>query len=269
MRSVRPGNRKARGNFSSARFYATMAGNPAGFRRIRKERTMYYGYYYDPTYLLLIPGLILAVVAQGLVSSAYAKWSRVRSCSGLTGAEAARRILDAYGCEKVAIEHVPGSLTDHFDPRGGVLRLSDGVYGSNSVAAVAVAAHEAGHAIQNAEGYAPLAIRSRLVPVANIGSMASMPLFLMGIVFSFEPLVTIGIWCFFLAVLFHLVTLPVELNASGRAVSILGEGLPEEEMKGIRAVLRAAALTYVASALQALLQLARLLLLSQSRRRRD
>ena len=230
----------------------------------------YYGYYYDPTYLLLIPGLILALVAQVLVSSAFSKWSGVQSRTGVTGAELARRILDLNGCEDVRIERVPGKLTDNFDPENGVLRLSDEVYGSRSVAALGVAAHESGHAIQDAQDYAPLRIRSRLVPVANIGSQAAMPLFLLGIVFSWEPLVRIGIYCLALAVLFSLVTLPVEFNASGRAVAILDAGgLPEDELAGVKAVLRAAALTYVASALQALLQLARLILLSQSRRRRD
>ena len=229
----------------------------------------YYGYYADPTYLLLIPGLILALVAQAMVSGAFSKWSQVESRTGLTGAQMARRILDANGCGSVMIEHIPGKLTDNFDPADGVLRLSDEVYASRSVAALGVAAHEAGHAIQAATDYAPLRLRSALVPVAGIGSQAAMPLFLLGLIFSWQPLVRIGIYCFALAVLFYLVTLPVEFNASGRAVAILGGALPEEELRGVKAVLRAAALTYVASALQALLQLARLLLIANSRRRRD
>ena len=228
-----------------------------------------YGYYYDPTYLLLIPGVILAFVAQILVSSAFSKWSRVRSSSGLTGAEIARRILNANDCMDVKVAHIPGKLTDHFDPEQGTLRLSDEVYGSGSVAALAVAAHEAGHAIQNAQGYAPMRIRARIVPAANIGSMAAGPLFFLGLIASWEPLMHIGIYLFALAVLFYVVTIPVELDASGRALSILQTGLPEEEMRGARAVLRAAALTYVASALQALLQLLRLVAIANGRRRQD
>ena len=229
-----------------------------------------YGYYYDPTYLLLIPGIILALAAQGLVSSAFAKWSRVQSRTGVTGAELARRILDQNGCEDVRIQHVPGRLTDSFDPENGVLRLSDEVYASDSVAALGVAAHEAGHAIQDAQDYLPMRMRAAIVPVANIGSAAAMPLFLAGLVFSWQPLMRVGIYCFALAVLFYLITLPVEFNASGRAVAILDAGgLPQDELAGVKAVLRAAALTYVASALQALLQLLRLILLSQGRRRRD
>ena len=228
-----------------------------------------YGYYYDPTYILLIPGVILALVAQFLVTSAFAKWSRVRSSTGLTGAVIARRILDANGCENVAVAHIPGKLTDNFDPENGMLRLSDEVYGSDSVAALAVAAHEAGHAIQDAQGYAPMRIRARIVPAANIGSMAAGPLFFLGLIASWEPLMRIGIYLFALAVVFYLVTIPVEMDASGRALSILSAGLPEEEMRGAKAVLRAAALTYVASALQAVLQLLRLVALANSRRRDD
>ena len=228
-----------------------------------------YGYYYDPTYILLVPGVILALVAQFLVTSAFAKWSRVRSSTGLTGAVIARRILDANGCENVAVAHIPGKLTDNFDPENGMLRLSDEVYGSDSVAALAVAAHEAGHAIQDAQGYAPMRIRARIVPAANIGSMAAGPLFFLGLIASWEPLMRIGIYLFALAVVFYLVTIPVEMDASGRALSILSAGLPEEEMRGAKAVLRAAALTYVASALQAVLQLLRLVALANSRRRDD
>ena len=229
-----------------------------------------YGYYYDPTYLLLIPGVILAMVAQGMVSSAFSRWCQVRSRTGVIGAELARRILDRNGCQDVRIAHIPGKLTDNFDPENGVLRLSDEVFASDSVAALGVAAHEAGHAIQDAQNYAPLRIRSSIVPVANIGSTAAMPLFFIGLFASWQPLMRIGIYCFALSVLFYLVTLPVEFDASSRAVAILDAGgLPEEELRGVKAVLKAAALTYVASALQALLQLLRLVLLSQSRRRRD
>ena len=211
-------------------------------------------YYYDPTYLLLIPGLILALYAQFKVSSTYARFKREPSRSGLTGAQIARQILDTNGCGDVRIERVPGSLTDHYDPENGVLRLSEEVYGSRSIAALGVAAHEAGHAIQDATDYGPMRIRATLVPVANIGSSAAIPLFMLGLIFSWEPLLKIGILCFSLAVLFYVVTLPVEFNASGRAVALLASGyLPEDEVQGVKKVLSAAALTYVAAALQAIL----------------
>ena len=227
-------------------------------------------YYYDPTVLLLIPGLILALYAQLKVSSTYARYKKVHSGTGLTGAQIARQILDTNGCGSVRIERVPGSLTDHYDPENGVLRLSEEVYGSRSIAALGVAAHEAGHAIQDATDYGPMRIRATLVPVANIGSSAAIPLFMLGLIFSWEPLLKIGILCFSLAVLFYLVTLPVEFNASGRAVALLSSGyLPQDEVKGVKKVLSAAALTYVAAALQAILQLLRLVLLANSRRRDD
>ena len=227
-------------------------------------------YYYDPTYLLLIPGLILALYAQFKVSSTYARFKREPSRSGLTGAQIARQILDTNGCGDVRIERVPGSLTDHYDPENGVLRLSEEVYGSRSIAALGVAAHEAGHAIQDATDYGPMRIRATLVPVANIGSSAAIPLFMLGLIFSWQPLLKIGILCFSLAVLFYVVTLPVEFNASGRAVALLASGyLPEDEVQGVKKVLSAAALTYVAAALQAILQLLRLVLLANSRRRDD
>ena len=224
-------------------------------------------WYYDPTYLLLIPGLILAVYAQFRVSSTFNHWKQTASRTGLSGARIARMILDANGCGDVRIEHVRGSLTDHYDPENGVLRLSDEVYASRSIAALGVAAHEAGHAIQDAKDYAPMRIRANLVPLANIGSQAAVPLFMLGLLFSWEPLLKIGILAFSLAVLFYVVTLPVEFNASNRAVAVLAGGyLPDDEVKGVKAVLSAAALTYVAAALQALLQLLRLLLLANRRR---
>lgn len=227
-------------------------------------------YYYDPTYLLLIPGLLLALYAQVKMSSTFGRWSKVASRSGMTGAQMARQILDANGCRDVRVERVPGKLTDHYDPENGTLRLSDEVYSSRSIAALGVAAHEAGHAIQDAQDYSPLRFRASLVPVANIGSQASIPLFLLGLLASWEPLIKIGIFCFALSVLFYLVTLPVEFNASSRAVAVLSSGyLEEQEVRGVKAVLSAAALTYVAAALQALLQLLRLVLLANSRRRRD
>ena len=227
-------------------------------------------YYYDPTYLLLIPGLILALYAQFKVSSTCARVKKEPSRSGLTGAQIARQILDTNGCGSVRIERVPGSLTDHYDPENGVLRLSEEVYGSRSIAALGVAAHEAGHAIQDATDYGPMRIRATLVPVANIGSSAAIPLFMLGLIFSWQPLLKIGILCFSLAVLFYVVTLPVEFNASGRAVALLASGyLPDDEVQGVKQVLSAAALTYVAAALQAILQLLRLVLLANSRNRDD
>ena len=224
-------------------------------------------FYYDPTYLLLIPGLLLALYAQFKVTSAFNHWKQVRSRTGLSGAEIARMILDSNGCRDVRIEHVRGSLTDHYDPESGVLRLSDEVYASRSIAALGVAAHEAGHAIQDAKDYTPMRIRANLVPLANIGSQAAVPLFMLGLIFSWEPLLKIGILAFSLAVLFYVVTLPVEFNASNRAVAVLAGGyLPDDEVKGVKAVLSAAALTYIAAALQALLQLLRLVLLANRRR---
>ena len=224
-------------------------------------------YYYDPTYLLLIPGILLALYAQFKVNATFNHWKQVPSRIGMTGAQIARAILDANGCRDVAIERVSGSLTDHYDPENGVLRLSSEVYSSYSIAALGVAAHEAGHAIQDAKDYKPLRIRANLVPVANIGSNMALPLFMLGLIMSWEPLLKIGIFAFAFAVLFYLVTLPVEFNASSRAVSVLASGfLPDDEVKGVKAVLSAAALTYVAAALQAVLQLIRLVLLANRRR---
>ena len=185
----------------------------------------------------------------------------------MTGAEIARAILDSNNCRDVRIERVSGSLTDHYDPENNVLRLSSEVYGSTSIAALGVAAHEAGHAIQDAQDYAPLRIRANLVPVANIGSGMAIPLFMMGLLMSWEPLTKLGIFAFAFSVLFYVVTLPVEFNASRRAVTVLASGyLPQDEVKGVKAVLSAAALTYVAAALQAVLQLLRLVLLANRRR---
>lgn len=224
-------------------------------------------YYYDPTYFLLIPGILLALFAQFRVTSAFNHWKQVASRSGMTGAQMARAILDGKGCRDVRIEPVQGSLTDHYDPVNGVLRLSSEVYGSRSIAALGVAAHEAGHAIQDAQDYAPMRIRANLVPVANIGSQAAVPLFMLGLIMSWEPLLKVGILAFAFSVLFYLVTLPVEFNASNRAVAVLSSGyLQADEVKGVKAVLSAAALTYVASALQAVLQLLRLVLLAGRRR---
>lgn len=232
----------------------------------------YYGYYFDPTYLLVLIGAVLCIWAQMRVSSTYKKYARVRSRSGLTGAQAAQRILQMSGIYDVRIEHVRGELTDHYDPSNKVLRLSDSVYGSDSIAAIGVAAHECGHAVQHDKGYAPLSIRSALVPVANIGSRAGIPIIILGAILGMnQVLIQIGIWAFALAVLFQLVTLPVEFNASGRALAMLGDYgmLEQDETRGCRKVLSAAALTYVAAAASAILQLFRLILLFGDNRRRD
>lgn len=228
-----------------------------------------FGYWFDPTYMLVLIGLLLSLGASALVKSAFAKYSKVRSMSGLTGAEAARRVLNASGIYDVRIERVAGNLTDHYDPRSKVLRLSSSTYGSNSVAAVCVAAHECGHAVQDAKHYGPLVLRSTLVPAANLGSTAAWPIFILGLIFSMRPLLTLGILLFGLAVLFQLVTLPVEINASTRAVRILENTgiLTSGELTGGKAVLRAAALTYVASLAASILQLLRLIILAGGRDR--
>ena len=225
-------------------------------------------YYYDPTYWLIILGAIVALYAQIKVSTTYSKWSKVPSSTRMTGAQMARQILDGNGCENVRIERISGKLTDHYDPENGVLRLSSEVYGSDSVAALGVAAHEAGHAIQDAQDYAPLRIRSTMVPIANIGSGASIPLFMLGLILSWEPLVKIGIFCFALAVLFYVVTLPVEFNASRRAIRVIDDTgmLSGEELPGARSVLRAAAMTYVAALVVSLANLLRLLAIFAGRR---
>ena len=229
-------------------------------------------YYFDPTYSLVLIGLILCVLASARVRSTYAKYARVRSRSGMTGKEAAERILRGAGIYDVRVEHVGGNLTDHYDPRSKVLRLSDATYQSASVAAVGVSAHECGHAIQHTKGYAPLRIRSAIVPIANFGSAIAWPLILFGLLFNSRSsymLIQIGIIAFSFAVLFQIVTLPVEFNASNRAVRILGESgiLSADELSMTRKVLGAAALTYVAGAASAILQLLRIILLTGGRRR--
>lgn len=232
----------------------------------------YYRYYFDPTYMLVLIGAVLCIIAQLRVSSTYNKFSKVRSRTGMTGAQAAQRILQMSGIYDVRVEHISGSLTDHYDPTHKVLRLSDTVYGSDSVAAIGVAAHECGHAVQHDKGYAPLQIRSALVPVANIGSKAGIPLIILGAIMGMnQVLIQIGIWVFALAVLFQVVTLPVEFNASGRALAMLGNYgmLANDEVKSCKKVLSAAALTYVAAAASAILQLLRLVLLFGGNRRRD
>ena len=232
----------------------------------------YYGYYFDPTYILVLIGAVLCIWAQMRVNSTYRKYARIRSRSGLTGAQAAQKILQLSGIYDVRIEHVRGELTDHYDPAHKVLRLSDSVYGSDSITAIGVAAHECGHAVQHNKGYAPLSVRTALVPAANIGSMAGIPLVLLGALLGMNQiLIQIGIWVFALAVLFQVVTLPVEFNASGRALAMLGDyGMLERDETGsCRKVLSAAALTYVAAAASAILQLLRLILLFGNSRRRD
>lgn len=232
-----------------------------------------YGYYFDPTYILIIIGVIISLIAQARVKTAFSKYSKVRAKSGMTGAEVAERLLRANGITDVSITAIRGNMTDHYDPKNKVLGLSETVYGVPSVAAVAVAAHEVGHCIQHDQGYAPLSFRTALVPVANFGSSLSWIFILAGIIFGggfSSILIDIGIILFSAAVLFQVVTLPVEFNASRRAlVQLQNNGfLYSDEMKGGKKVLRAAALTYVAATLAAILQLLRLLLLF-GRRSRD
>lgn len=222
------------------------------------------GFYFDPTYILIIIGAIITMAASAKVKSTYARYKRVRSMSGMTGAQAAQRILNASGIYDVRVEHIAGDLTDHYDPRSKVLRLSDSVYSSTSVAAIGVAAHECGHAVQDQVSYVPLKLRGAFVPVANFGSAASWPLILLGVILGWNnTLIQIGIVCFSFAVLFQLITLPVEFNASRRAVAILSSTgiLQGEEIKHTKKVLSAAALTYVASAAAGILSLLRLIIL--------
>ncbi len=225
-------------------------------------------FYWDWTMILVIPGLLLGLWAQMRVSSAFRKYSAVHARSGMSAEDVARSMLNQAGCGNVSIRTVSGNLTDHYDPRNNTLRLSDGVYGSSSVAAIGIAAHECGHAMQQHEGYAPLVLRSALVPVVNLGSNLYFPIFLLGLLFSWEPLIYVGIACFALTLVFSLVTLPVEFNASGRALRVLDQQgyLSSEEMDGARAVLNAAAMTYVAAAISSLLQLVRLLVIARDRR---
>lgn len=225
---------------------------------------MFYPYYIDPTYLILIPAILISAWAQFKVSSTFNKYSTVRSINGYTGAQVARILLNDAGLQEVEIEQVPGRLSDHYDPRAKVLRLSSDVYGSTSVASIGVAAHEVGHAIQDKESYSALVFRNAIVPVVNFSSSLSWILFFIGILLSYSTLVTIGIILFSVVVLFQLVTLPVEFNASSRALKLLeARGiLYDKEVDGARKVLSAAALTYVAATLMAVLQLVRLIAIS-------
>lgn len=235
---------------------------------------MFYPMYYDPSYFLVLIGVVLSLLASARVKSTFQKYSRIRNSRGITGAEAAQRVLQQAGIHDVVVERVAGNLTDHYDPRNKVLRLSDSVYGSSSVAAVGVATHECGHAIQHAKGYAPLTFRSVLVPVANIGAQISWPLIIIGLMITSKSswiLIEAGILAFSLSVLFQLVTLPVEFNASKRAIRCIADSgmMYGEEIVAAKKVLNAAALTYVASAAGSILQLLRLVMLTGGRRRND
>ncbi len=225
-------------------------------------------YYYDSTYILVIAAFLLSMFASFGVNSAFSKYSKKLNSRGLTAADAARRILNSNGLSNVTIEHVSGKLSDHFDPRTNVVRLSDSTYNSTSVAAIGVAAHECGHAIQHATGYVPIKIRNSIVPVVNIGNALSMPLFFIGLVMGMTNLALAGALLFGLVLLFQVLTLPVEFNASRRALKILDTSdlLYGDELKGAKKVLTAAAMTYVAAVASTALQLLRLLLILNRRR---
>jgi uncharacterized protein len=224
-------------------------------------------YPYDSTFVLLIPAMILAVYAQFKVQSTYAKMTQVNTSKGLTGSAAGRKLLDAAGLSEVNIEMIPGNLTDNYDPRDKKLHLSEGVYNNASIAAVGIVAHEVGHAVQDAKAYAPLKIRAGLVPVANIGTQMAIPLFFLGLLMSAPMLMDLGIIAFSIAVAFTIITLPVEFNASKRAIAMLSDGkyLTSEELPMAKKVLDAAALTYVAATAMAVLNLIRLIALRGSR----
>ncbi len=222
-------------------------------------------FYYDPTYILVLPAIFFALYAQTKVNSTFNKYSKISNRNNITGAQVAEKILKLYGIYTVEVERVAGNLTDHYDPKANKIRLSDSVYNSTSVAAIGVAAHETGHAIQHNNGYLPIKLRNAVLPAANIGSQAAFPLVILGIIFSFETLVSAGIILFTAVVAFQLVTLPVEFNASNRAISIIeSQGvLVDDELKGAKKVLRAAAMTYVAACAVALGNLLRLLSVSR------
>ncbi|MCX5725609.1 MAG: zinc metallopeptidase [Candidatus Saganbacteria bacterium] len=224
-------------------------------------------FFYDPTFLLLIPAIILAIYAQFKVNSTYAELSKVRSAKGFSGAEVGKKLLSDNGLSSIAVEEIGGNLTDNYDPRAKTLRLSQGVYRSQSVAAMGIVAHEVGHAIQDKEAYYPLGIRNNLVPVANFGSTLAFPVFFLGLIFSYPMLMDLGIIAFSIAVAFQIITLPVEFNASKRAIKILSDGgwVTQEEAGMAKRVLSAAALTYVAATAMIVLNLVRLIVLRQSR----
>ena len=238
-----------------------------------QEVAIMFYYYYDWTYILVVIGAVICIAASGRVNSVFSRYSGVRSRLGLTGREAAEQILHRNGIYDVQVIHISGNLTDHYNPGKKTLGLSDTVYNSTSVAAIGVAAHECGHAVQHAVGYAPLSIRGALVPVANIGSMAAWPLIIIGLLMNGQTaalFINLGILLFSAAVLFQLVTLPVEFNASRRAVKELESSgmLYQDEAASVKKVLGAAALTYVASAAAMILQLLRLIIIG-GRRRND
>jgi len=224
--------------------------------------------YLDPTIVLLIPAVLFSLWAQFKVKGAFSRYSEVRASSGVTADQVSRVLLDRFGLSNVRVERIQGHLTDHYDPRSKVLRLSDAVTGNSSIAAIGVAAHEVGHAIQDKEGYAFLRFRNSIVPAVNIGSTMSMPLFFIGLIMGSAPLLILGILLFCGVLVFHLVTLPVEFDASARALKLLSETglLRGSEVGGAKAVLDAAALTYVAALVMTVLQLIRLLALRGMRR---
>lgn len=238
---------------------------------------MFYYYGYDWTYLVLVlPFIIISLIASANVNSTFNKYSNQLSRRNITGADAAKRVLFANGVTNVRIERVAGNLTDHFDPKANVIRLSDSVYSSTSTAAIGVACHEAGHAVQHATAYGPIKLRGAIFPVANIGSKLAIPLILLGVLFGAmgyfsDTIINIGIICFAFSFLFQVVTLPVEFNASRRALQAIESGdlLTSEELRGARKTLTAAALTYVAAAAASLAQLLRLIVLFGGGRRRD
>lgn len=229
------------------------------------------GFYWDPTMILVLIGAMLSMWASSRVNSTFQKYAKVRSMTGMTGAEAAKRLLNSQGIYDVTVQAVRGQLTDHYDPRTKTVNLSEAVYGQTSIAAVGVAAHECGHAIQDNVGYAPLRMRAAFVPVANLGSKLSIPLILIGFFLGMTPFVKFGIWMFVAVVLFQVITLPVEFNASSRAVKLLDQVgiLQGQEVDGTRKVLGAAALTYVAAVAASVLQLLRLVLIFGGRRNND
>lgn len=222
-------------------------------------------YYY---LVLVVPALLLALIAQFKVKSTFSAYSNIRSQRGLTGEQAARQVLSHYGINDVNIEMVNGKLTDHYDPRDNVIRLSQDVYSSTSIAAIGVACHEAGHAAQHAQGYVPIKIRNAILPICNIGSTLGFPLAIAGIIFSFEPLISIGLLLYALVAVFQFATLPVEFNASSRAIKVIDEAgiLNDDEAKGAIKVLKSAAMTYVAALTVSIANLLRLFMLANNRR---
>ncbi len=225
-------------------------------------------FFFDPSMILLVPALLFAMYAQSKVKSTFQKYSREYAASRMTGSQVARQILDANGLDDIPVQVTEGKLSDHYDPKNRILRLSPQVYRESSLAALGVAAHEAGHAVQHSQSYFPLELRNNLFPVAQIGSNMAFPLFFIGFLFAFDSLMLIGIWFFLAALLFQLVTLPVEFNASSRAIQLLQSGgfVTTAEVPKAKAVLNAAALTYVAGVAMAASQLLRLLILRGARR---